>query len=304
MKRIFTIIAGSILFFINARAAIVTVNVVNFQFSPANVNVKVGDVVRFNFTQGFHNATSSGAVIPAGAPEINSGGASSAIRTYDYTVTVIGTYNYYCIVHGDAQGNGMVGKFTASAPLPIVLKDLFVTSSANTPVVKWVTTSEQNVKYFSVRSSTDGKEFTEIGQVAAKGNSAVEQQYSFTDKGFSQKSRYLFYELVTVDRDGSLAYSAIKTFKTAFASSVLVMQLSPNPIQRPAQLMIQFNAEKAGAMKLNVYDAAGKLALRSNLAAVPGLNNGHVHVCDLAPGVYTLQFSYEGLTETKRLVVN
>ena len=261
--------------------------------------------MRFKFSVGFHNASSDGAVIPAGAPAIYSGGISGGTRNYDYTVTGSGTYHYYCEAHGTPDGGGMAGQFTASVPLPVTLKSFNVTlSDANKPIVQWTTAIEKNVLYFSIRSSTNGKDFVETGRINAKGNSINEQQYSFTDNNVSNKFRYIFYELVTVDRDGLLAYSSIKTLKTTFAASRLIMQFGPNPIKRPGQLMVQFNAEKEGTMQVNVFDAAGKKALQTSLSAFPGLNNGHVHVCDLAPGIYTLQFSNEGLVETKRLVVN
>jgi plastocyanin len=273
-----------------------TVEVSNYQFNPANLNVKVGDVIHYSFIGGTHNAVSSS--VPGGAPLIYSGGVSSAIRTYDYTVTLVGKYDYYCQNHED-----MVGSFTASNPLPVTLKDFTVTAQANKPVIIWVTSTEQNVNYFSVRSSSDGKLFTEIGKINAKGNSSSEQHYTYTDNNVSKKYRYLYYELVIVDRDGQVTYSPIKTYKTGFASDKLITQLGPNPISRPGQLVLQFNAEKQGKVEVNVYDAGGRKALHTTLTAMPGLNNGHIHVCDFKPGVYTLQFAYEGLVESKQLVV-
>jgi plastocyanin len=274
-----------------------TVVVSNYQFNPANLNVKVGDVIHYSFTGGSHNAVSSS--VPNGAEAINSGGISSAIRTYNYTVTLPGVYDYYCQNHVD-----MTGSFTASDALPVTLKDFtVVTAQGNKPVISWTTATEQNVNYFSVRSSSDGKQFTEIGKINAKGNSSAEQHYTFTDNNISKKYRYLYYELVIVDRDGQLTYSPIKTYKTGFAFDKLITQMGPNPISRPGQLQLQFNAEKQGKVEVNVFDASGRKTLHTTLTAMPGLNNGHIHVCDFNPGIYTLQFAYEGLVESKQLVI-
>lgn len=287
------------------KAEIVNISVVDFQFNPSSVNVVVGDIVRFNFTQGFHNATSEGAGIPNGAAEINSGDPASNVRSYDYTVSLPGTYNYYCLVHG-SPGSGMFGTFTASGPLPVTLKSFLVTQSFNNkPVIAWNTVTEQNVAYFSLRSSTDGRHFYEIANLKARANNLNrEQQYQYTDEGVSTKHRYVYYELVIIDINGSESHSAIKMFKTVFGSATLVMQLSPNPVTKPSQLMVQFNAERQGSMIVNVFDVNGRRVLKTNLAAMPGLNNGHMHVCDLPPGIYTLQFNYEGIREMKKLVVN
>ena len=299
MKKSFTLfIVLLFLLATTANAVIVNITVVNFQFSPKTVNVNVGDVVRFNFNEGFHNAVST--AVPETAAPINSGDASSVVRTYDYTVTVPGTYSYHCEVHP-----AMTGTINATGVVPISLKLFEVTAMADkNPLLSWKTLTEQNVAYFSVRSSTDGINFFEIGKVTAKGNSNTEQVYTYMDDKLSPKYRYIYYELVTTDKDGKESYSAIKLFKTAFAARSLIVQLAPNPIKRPAHLTIQFNAENAGSMLVNVFDAGGKRVLTTNMAAFPGLNNGHMHVCDLAPGVYTLQFNYEGLRETKRVVVN
>jgi plastocyanin len=299
MKKSFTLFIVLLLILTVAKATIVNVSVVNFQFNPSNINVVVGDVVRFNFQEGYHNVASTS--VPGGAAQISSGGASDAIRSYNYTVSVAGTYEYECQVH-PAQ---MSGTITATGVVPVNLK-LFEVSALpdKKPMLNWRTLTEQNVSYFSVRSSVDGKNFTEVARVPAKGNSNTEQVYSYKDDNVSPKHRYVYYELVTTDKDGKESYSAIKMFKTAFATAKLVMQLGPNPIKRPGQLMIQFNAENAGSMLINVFDNNGKQVLKTKMAAFPGLNNGHVHVCDLPPGVYTLQFSYEGLRETKKVVVN
>ena len=81
------------------------------------------------------------------------------------------------------------------------------------------------------------------------------------------------------------------------------MSVSPNPIRRPGQLMIQFNAEKTGSLLVKVYNNAGQMVLETKMSAFTGLNNGHVHVCDLNAGTYTLQFMLDGVKETKRIVV-
>ncbi len=292
----------TVFFFSSTTAAIVEVQVLNNQFSPANVNVFVGDIVSFKFSTGFHNATSVGYSIPAGATPISSGDANTGVRTYNYTVSQPGTYNYVCEVHADF---GMVGTINASTPLPVKLKTFSISATSNgKPVLAWTTLSEEDVNYFSVRTSVDGLKFEEIGKISAKGSSNTEQHYSFTHSDVPVKYRYLYYELVTIDKDGKMSFSPIKTYKTGFAVKKLIVQLGPNPIKRPGQLSMQFNAEKKGTMTVNVYDLSGKKILVDKLGAMPGLNNGHVHVCDLAAGVYTIQFVYEGITENKKIVVN
>src|SRR6266498_4112235 len=123
MKKIFTPILAMGLMLNSAHAKTVIITVTSNQFSPSNTNVIIGDIVSYHFSEGFHNATSSDAVIPPGATAIYSGPIATGVRIYNYTVSIVGTYHYYCEAHGTASGSGMAGTFTASAPLPVTLKE-------------------------------------------------------------------------------------------------------------------------------------------------------------------------------------
>ncbi len=89
-----------------------TVHVINqtgFTFSPSNLTVNVGDVIRWVWSNDAHTTTSK--TIPAGAQTWDSPLTTSQ-RTFEYTVTVAGTYTYVCIPH---ESMGMGGSFTAVA---------------------------------------------------------------------------------------------------------------------------------------------------------------------------------------------
>lgn len=279
-------------------ASTIQVNVINFQFSPADVTAQVGDVIQFNFVTSGHNASSAGDVIPDGAAEINSGGID-AVATYSYTLNVAGEYNYHCDAH-----ISMTGTITASNPLPVTLKNFMVSAGANgQSLLKWSTVTEQNTLRFEVRSSTDGKYYKTVANISAAGNSNTEKLYSYTDNLVNDKFRYVFYQLTVVDKDGKETYSKVVVYKNMGAKAGLITQLGPNPIKKPGQLSLQFNAEKAGYMHVRVISTAGKLVSQTKLQATPGLNNGHLHVCEFDAGTYTVLFSYEGQTETRKIVV-
>ena len=87
-----------------------TIHIVNQQgltFSPADFTVTVGDTVRFQWNNGSHNTVSID--IPTGAALWNSP-LNSGNQTYDYEVTVAGSYFYLCTFHA-----GQEGVFTAEA---------------------------------------------------------------------------------------------------------------------------------------------------------------------------------------------
>ena len=98
----------------------------NFFFSPSNLtNVLVGDTIRWVRVNGSHTTTSTVSSIPAGAAIWNSP-LNSVTTSFEYKVTVAGTYNYVCTPHAAS----MFGSFTAIAPdkvlnLNVLLEGLF-----------------------------------------------------------------------------------------------------------------------------------------------------------------------------------
>lgn len=297
MKKFVLSLASLFLFFTITNAATITVHVANFQFTPAAVNAVVGDVIHWVWDNGSHTTTS--VTIPAGAATWNAN-MNTTSKTFDYTITVVGTYDYHCIPHAP----NMAGTITATAALPVVLSYLNVSSTAgNKAMLTWKTLSEQNTASFIIKRSTNGSSFTEIGRVKAAGNSTAEKVYSFTDNNISKDNKYYYYMLQIADKDNQLTASDIKLFRNNTAVTKLITSMSPNPISSPGHLMLQFNADKAGTMLVQLYDATGKLVKQDEMGAVEGLNNGHFHLGNLAAGIYNIVFSMDKIKETKSIVV-
>lgn len=274
----------------------------DYQFSPANPTVTVGDTIRFDFVQGFHNVTAAGNALPAGAADLYSGAPAIAPFTYDYKVAVAGSYNYYCQVNGAAKGSGMSASFTGTNPLPLTL-GLFTASMSTDKSVKvyWKTYNESNVEKFSLKRSTDAIHFTEITSVPAQDKN--EQEYSYTDKDLLS-AKYVFYQLTVNDLNGSKTYSNIITMKNTASVGSLVTKCGPNPLTPADPLVVQFNAETLGAMDVGVYNMDGKMVTSAKMQAFPGLNNGYLHINYLEPGNYTLIFNYENKVEARSIAIH
>lgn len=295
MKKILLLLAC--FFYLTAHATVWNVTVQNFQFSPANLNVKVGDVIHWTWGSGFHTTTSLS--VPAGATSWNAGLTKTG-DFFDYTVTATGSYSYQCDIH-PAQ---MQGTFTATSVTPVTLSSFNVSDKNGKAELAWTTLTELNANYFSIRKSLDGSDFKEITKIPAHGNSSVQNNYSFTDDKISSTTRYVYYALAIVDRDGKTQLSPIKLFKNKKARSKIIVSLSPNPISNMGHLMIKFNADKPGQMNAKLIDDQGKLVMETNLAATQGINNGHIHLGAVAKGTYTLQFNVEGSSESYRIIRN
>jgi plastocyanin len=95
---------------VHATKWIVTVQ--NFAFTPSSITgVQVGDTVRWEWINGIHTTTSL--TIPAGAPAWDAM-IDATHLSFEYPVTVSGTYNYYCMHHPTV----MVASFTVSGTTP------------------------------------------------------------------------------------------------------------------------------------------------------------------------------------------
>ena len=101
-----------------ASTALATEHVVTqsgFTFSPASINVAVGDTVRFVRTGGTHTVTSGTGCTSSG---LFNSPLSAAVRSYTWAVpaSVAGTVvGYYCVPH---CGSNMVGSITVAAAAP------------------------------------------------------------------------------------------------------------------------------------------------------------------------------------------
>jgi plastocyanin len=121
MKKIYLTITS--LFFLllslQSSATIWNVNIANFSFSPNSLNVITGDTIRWHLVSGTHTATSTS--VPAGANSFDSGNLSAVGSTFDYIISVAGSYAYHCSIHGNMTGTIIAtsssGITTPSAPL-------------------------------------------------------------------------------------------------------------------------------------------------------------------------------------------
>lgn len=82
-----------------------TVNVTNYKFSPAELQIEIGDTVEWKNTQGFHNVNGTKTTFSAN-PE-SFGNSTGNGWTYLYVFKKAGKYDYHCDPHADG---GMIGK--------------------------------------------------------------------------------------------------------------------------------------------------------------------------------------------------
>jgi len=293
MKKLF-LLASALLFINLLHATSDTVQVSNFQFSPSTINASVGDTIVWIWKSGTHTTTST--AVPTGAATWDSPMTSSN-TSFSYKLTTAGSYSFICSIHPN-----MTGTITVSGALPVTLAAFNITVSGPNANIQWRTVNEQNVASYNIKRSSDGTNFTDLGQVKAV-NKSGSNTYSFVDKTIAPSDKYVYYYIDIVDKDGSHTSSAIQSFKNMLAKSGLLHQVSPNPVSGTDHLMLQFYADKPGKMVVQLFDAGGALVKQTQMNAVEGINNGHFHTGALAAGTYVLRCTMDGKKETRQIIV-
>lgn len=175
------------------------------------------------------------------------------------TISVTGESTEYIL--GDITG-----------PLPATLILFSASKGNNRILLNWVTENEINLKQYQVEKSTDGRIFTTIGTLYAKGYAS--NTYNTAD--INPASRLNYYRLKIIDKDGVFRYSNV--IKTDYGEALSV-NILPNPAH---DYLIVTGAAKFETMRL--FDMSGKAAAVFSASAsnIYRLNN-------LAPGLYMLQ---------------
>ena len=173
--------------------------------------------------------------------------------------------------------------------LPVKLKSFIAQVQKNNILLNWLTVSETNTSHFNIQSSTNGKDFTTIGKVNAKGAS----EYTYQDALTTDDSRFtkLYYRLEIVDKDGSKTYSEIRELSINSSS----LSITPNP----AKDNVTISGTNLKQVKL--LDNLGRVvavkeAANSNSISIP--------VSHIAKGIYMVQATFkDGSVKTEKVVV-
>jgi hypothetical protein len=193
----------------------------------------------------------------------------------------------------------MVGTINVTNALDAGLSDFVLQGNDLEAILNWKTKSSTDIAYFSVQRSTDGDNFREIKRVMP----SVGNLYSVAIPDNTATTKYTYYQLKMVDKKGNEEYTDIQMYtRNNIKSDKLIISLSPNPINKPGHLMMQFNSDIEGSMRVQLFGPEGRLIKEQNMSASKGVNNGHFHMGDLPPGSYYILCTLAGKTE-KHIVI-
>ena len=182
--------------------------------------------------------------------------------------------------------------YTSAALLPVELLLFKATKLGGCEAqVLWASGEESNLNYYQLEASTDGKSFSEAGNVQK--NKGRNSKYEQTTQLNAAKSNYTYYRLKMVDTDKSIKYSEIISINNDCAKkNKSTLLITPNPANNTIQVK-EFNSK--GIMY--IYDMTGRLVLT---AAISEAGNQQIDIADLTRGTYLIKLtSDEGMYYSK-----
>jgi hypothetical protein len=198
------------------------------------------------------------------------------------------------------QSRSYLGAQVTTWPLPVELTQFTVKAKAAGALwnvaSNWTTASEQNSSHFIVERSAGLSGFTEIGRVAAAGQSASVLNYSFTDP--SPLSGTSYYRLKQVDLDGKFTYSPIRS--VTITRTGLVVNVFPNPVKDAAEVAI--SSPKTQEVSYVLRDQNSKVVRKGNFRLEAGTNVFRLDLGQVAAGVYLLSVSGDFTTAPVRIL--
>jgi len=158
----------------------------------------------------------------------------------------------------------------------------FETKCTNTgTLISWATAQEINSSSFEIERSTNGSNWTNIGKIAAAGNSTSEKAYQQVDLNGGNA----FYRIKQIDKDGGFVYTAVE--RANCSSKNISTLIYPVPAYDVLNVVIK--SDRAVRTQLQVYDIHGKLVKTLDANVQNGNNNFRINLNGLAAGDYVIR---------------
>jgi hypothetical protein len=237
-------------------------------------------------------------VSPAGSYNYLWTGGNGLSNIYAATptvsITAAGTKNYSVLVTNNSTGCATTATTTVTGtpcPLPIKLESFTAAPQDKTVLLTWVVSEEINVLKYEIEFSTDGRNFWSIGSRVATNSKTYNLVHNSPVFGIN------YYRLKTVDNDGKISYSEVRTVNFKLTGNVTVY---PNPVND--LLHITFSAASINkSATISVIAMDGKKIYEKNISKLSQTET--LDVSKLANGCYIIRILTNAEVINKSVVV-
>ena len=178
-------------------------------------------------------------------------------------------------------------EYGGGPPLAVKLIELSVRENNGRNILQWTTATENNSHYFTIERSKDATFYAPIGRVEARGFSATEVKYNFTDALPSEGKNY--YRLAMIDKYGRLEYSKIVSIINKQNHSLGITYIDLSSQTNTASVNI--NSTKTQTANLSIIDISGRTVLNTLILLQKGDNTIRKNIPALAKGIYYVKLS-------------
>ena len=184
----------------------------------------------------------------------------------------------------------------ANAALPVLFILFNAKCEGNKTSLTWKTAQEQNTDHFDIERSSDGINWSVIGNIPATGNSNSENTYSFTDNNPLQNN---FYRIAVHDLNGRVQFTNVIRSSCSVADQ---FTLWPNPVHD--NVFINITSSNESMATIMIFDSKGAMVKMQKKSVFRGNNQFTLDIGMLANGIYTVNTNWSNgqLSKAMRIV--
>jgi hypothetical protein len=183
-------------------------------------------------------------------------------------------------------------KFTPSL-LPVNLISFTGTEQGTQNQLKWTVDQEINMSRYELERSSNGVNYQTITSIASR-NSLTQSTYTYND---AAGNTTYYYRLRMVNSDGSDEYSKVVLIRRKSQEGMVVRGAVRNSVD------LTFTLNQSASIRLNLYDATGRLLRKETLNAQAGQTPYSIsNIGNLPSGVYEVEAVVNNNRWTKKVV--
>ncbi len=203
--------------------------------------------------------------------------------------TAVQETNYAYKVQAVGEFGALSAESELIQTLPITGLQVKAVKAGQSVQLNWSTLTEKGTSHFTIERTIDGKNFEELGNVKATGNSNIKQTYYFTDHAPLAETN--IYRIKAIDFDGHTEYSDLVSVR--FTNNVNIA-VYPNPATEYIKL-----SSTVSKNNISIYDMTGKKVFTAQQVE----NNQNFNISGLPIGIYIVEINdVNGNNHVTRLV--
>ncbi len=272
-----------------------------YKVTPTNNNANGRYNITFYLTQNELNGWQLASGNPIGVAQIIK--FSDHINNMTYTSSFEqnpGTYANYFMGSGStitSQFNtgfsGFGFGYIPPSTLPVHIISFTAKENNKTVDLLWKTENEENLAYYKVMRSHDGRTYEAIGTVTARGTSGNVEEYMLNDpQPFTGKN---FYQLVSYDRDQRFKKSQVLEVDIR---SGIIYTIAPNPFTD--KIIIGPSNALQQTIQIKLTDLHGRIVMEKQVKCAGGPST--INIPAVAAGIYLLKLTTEEGTQVFKLI--